>query len=486
MGKQENKGEFSHVELYNADVEQIRDQLEDVAVSEAEIEIKHMEKEADAEFEEELKALMQEDTSKNKKSKNKGSRKKWSKKKKVLIFAILAIVVVFGISKVMGGNKAPQMMVATAPLAKGEVVQMLSLNGPVSGTDSVDVVSNLHAEILELMVKEGDKVTKGQLLAILDSSDIQKEVEIAQNAYDLAVSTYKEQGTQAQNGYEKAVQDYNSAKGNYDRTSALQQAGSASLVELETARNTMNDARRALSSYSIKDGKAVANESYELDVKNKEFALQQKKDDLDNTQIKSAIDGTVVRVNSKVGRFADKIEDEKPLFIIENLDVLEMKINVSEYSIGSIKLGQKATIKADILNGETVEGEVTAISPTGEEKGSGSTERVIPTTVKILEDNTKLIAGITAKAEIVLNQATDAWVIPIGSLIQQPDGTNAVATVENGLIKLIPVDTGVESDIQIEILPKDGAALTEGMAIIANPQPGLTDGMAVTVMPSAQ
>ena len=58
------------------------------------------------------------------------------------------------------------------------------------GTDSVEVVSNLHAEILEIPVKEGDRVEKGQLLATLDEKDAKKEVDIAQNAYDLAVTTY--------------------------------------------------------------------------------------------------------------------------------------------------------------------------------------------------------------------------------------------------------------------------------------------------------
>ena len=42
-----------------------------------------------------------------------------------------------------------------------------------------------------------------------------------------------------------------------------------------------------------------------------------------DTQIKSPIDGTVVRVNTKVGRFADKTENDEPIFIIENLEVLE-------------------------------------------------------------------------------------------------------------------------------------------------------------------
>ena len=68
----------------------------------------------------------------------------------------------------MGGGKAPQMMASTFPLTRGEVVEMLSVSGPVEGTDSVEVVSNLHAEILEIPVKEGDRVEKDQLLATLD------------------------------------------------------------------------------------------------------------------------------------------------------------------------------------------------------------------------------------------------------------------------------------------------------------------------------
>ena len=69
-------------------------------------------------------------------------------------------------------------------------------------------------------------------------------------------------------------------------------------------------------------------------------------------KLKSEIDGTVVRVNSKVGQFADKVEDDKPIFSIENLDQLELEVKISEFSIGKVKEGQKALIGADILNGK--------------------------------------------------------------------------------------------------------------------------------------
>ena len=185
-------------------------------------------------------------------------------------------------------------------------------------------------------------------------------------------------------------------------------------------------------------------------------------------------------MNSRVGRLADTVDDDRPLFSIDNLEHLEMKIEVSEYSIGKVAVGQKARISADILGGETEEGVITAISPTGEMKSSGgSTERVIPTTIQIQNQDTKLIAGINARAQIVLNEAKDVWVVPMGAVLDKEDGSY-LATVENGAAKLVPVERGVESDTAVEV---KGETLTEGFVYITSPSPMMTDGMPVTVMP---
>ncbi len=439
---------------------------------------------SDEVFEKELQSLMDEDSAGKKKKKR--VRKKWSRKRKIITAGVAAIVALFVVFKVFAGGNGAPIMVTTSPLAKGDVVEMLSVSGPVQGTDSVEVVSNLHAEIIELPVKEGDRVEKGQLLASLDEKDAKKEVDIAQNAYDLAVSNYNDKQKEAVNGYAKAKQDYETAKANYDRTLTLYKGGSASQVELENASNTLNDAFREMNTYTLKNGKPTANESYALQIENAAFELEQKKEALENTKVTSPIAGTVVRVNCKVGRFADKTDDDKPMFIIDNLDVLEMKINVSEYSIGKVAIGQPVEISADILNGDTVRGEVTAISPTGEEKGNGSTERVIPTTIRIIDQNTRLIAGITAKAKIELQKAENVWAVPISALIQQPDGSMAVASVEQNTVKFIPVKTGVESDIQVEIIPEKEDSLTEGLQMINTPSEMIADGMTVTAVPSVQ
>lgn len=404
-------------------------------------------------------------------------KKAGKKRRRILIGAAVLLVLGFAAMNALGG-KAQASIVPTVNPVKKDIKNKLSISGPVSGTDSVDVVSNLHAEVLEIPVKEGDRVEEDQVLAILDESNIKKEVEIAKNDYDLAVTTYNEKMKEARQGYEKAVQDYQTAKANYDRTKVLFDGGSMSQVELESAANSMNDARRTMESYTLVNGQPAADDSYRLQIEKARFDYEKKLEELDDAKIKSPIAGTVVRVNTKVGRFADKMENEEPLFVIENLDVLELEIKVSEYSIGKVAVGQTAEISADILNGETVQGEVISISPTGEEKGGGSSERVIPTKIRILEDNTRLIAGITAKAQIILEEAKDALSVPVSAILSVGEETY-VQAVNGGMIHWIPITVGVEGDVECEIIPAEGEVLDETTLIVSAPNAAYTEGMAV-------
>lgn len=436
----------------------------------------------DQEFEKELSELMSDAPRKKKRRfglmHNIRFWKSWSRKKKIAAGAAFTAALI-GFLVLSGKSKDGAAPVNVMPLEKGDIQEMLSISGPVSGTDSAEVVSRLHAEILEILVKEGDRVKAGQVLARLDPTDVQKEVEIARNAYDLAVAERDEAQVQAEAGYGKAVQDEAAARRDWERKSVLFASGDLSRAEMEAAQDALSEASRQVATYTVKNGRAAANESYELRIKNAEFELEKKRKELEDTEVTSPIDGTVVRVNSRVGRFADMVDDDKPLFAIDNLDSLEMKINVSEYSIGKVKVGQEAEISADILDGEVEKGVITAISPTGEEKGGGSAERVIPTTIRITNPDTKLIAGITARAQIVLDESKDTWVVPMGAVLEK-DGISYLASVENNAVKLVPVETGVESDVEVEVA---GGALFDGMLFIVSPDASMGDGMAVTAVP---
>lgn len=404
------------------------------------------------EFDKELESLLT--GTPEKKPKN-------QKRKKIIIAAAIAILGITGI-KLLSGGKDMVPVVDTVTPTRKTIQNRLTVTGPISGTDSVDVVSNLHAEILEIPVKEGDKVTKGQPLAVLDDSDVKKEADIAKNDYDLAVTTCAEKDKEARNGYAKAIQDLNTAQANYDRTKALFDGGSVPKVDLETAENGLHDAERECDSYTIKNGSAVADDSYRLQIEKAKFDYEKAVEQLDNTILKAPIDGTVVRVNTKVGRFADKMENDAPLFVIENLDNLELEIKVSEYTIGKVAVGQEAEI-----------------SPTGEEKGGGSSERVIPTKIRVTDQDTKLIAGITARASIVLEESENALTVPV-SAVMEKDGTNYVQEISDGTVSWVPVDIGVEGDVEMEIIPVEGSSLDENSVLIAEPGEQYTDGMAVT------
>ena len=425
-----------------------------------------------------MEELMREEPASAKKK-----TRRFSRRKKLCIGGAAALVL-FLAARGLGGGGSAAVSVPVVPLQVGTITEELTVSGPVSGTDSVDVVSGIHAEVSEILVKEGDRVEAGQLLAVIDSEDLQKEVDISQNACDLAEAAFREQQILAENGYAKAAQDYEAARTAYERTSALFQSGSVSQLDLETAANQMQDAQRELRAYRLVDGKPAAPESYELQIQSARYELDKRKEQLENARVTSPIAGTVVRVYAKVGRFADDIENDLPMFSIENLDVLEMEIKISEYSIGKVETGQAAEITADILDGQTAHGEVVSISPTGEEKGGGSTERVIPAAIRITDADSGLMAGITARARIRIDQAEGAFIVPMGAVLETDEGTWIFAA-EGNRLKRIPVETGVESDVQIQVIPVEEGSLQEGMQIAASASADMADGMQVLALPQA-
>ena len=132
-------------------------------------------------------------------------------------------------------------------------------------------------------------------------------------------------------------------------------------------------------------------------------------------------------------------------------------------------------------------GVVSSISPTGEEKNANTSERVIPIKVQITGDKKGLLSGITAKADLLLSEAKDVYVVPISAVMTGEDGSNKMAFVVNGTVHFVPVTTGVTSDVSMEVKPvKEDSAFKEGSNYILSPDASLTEGSPVTVDPTAQ
>lgn len=387
-----------------------------------------------------------------------------SKKKKILIAVAGLIVVAVGAKVAFGGNKTPEgTMVSTSLVEKQDVEEVLKLKAVLEGTESTEVVSKLRYEVKQLLVKEGDKVKKGQLLAVLDSSDLVKQMSLSKGELSLLQLQQKETLDKRQVEYDKLKKDYDDLKALFDVDAASQ--------------SEVDEAKRKLDDIESVNGVAVLTDSEKQSLDNMIRKVSVEADTLKDCRITSMIDGTITRVNTKVGRFANDTENDKPMFEIENIDNLQMKVLVKETDIAKVKLGQKVDITADILNGENVEGVVSRISPTGENKDANSAERVVPVYIEVIGTNEKLIAGITAKATIHIAKSEQVLTVPYEAVSELEDGSTVVYVVkEDSTIKIIPVKIGLETDLLVEV---QGDGLTEGQQIVLSPSLALTEGMTV-------
>lgn len=404
-----------------------------------------------------------------------------TKKKKIIIAAVAVVLIAGGLKVALGSRQTEPTgtPVTTGTVVRQDLEEVLKQKATLEGTESAEVASKLHYEVKQVLVKEGDKVTKGQLLAVLDSGDIQDQ--IAQTKGDIQLLEYQQQETLAerQRQIDNALMEKENAEKDYKDQQDLFAIGAASQAEVDAAKDALDKAQRALDDIPNENGKAVLTSSEKQTKANAQQKASIQSATLSDCQIRSAISGTVTRVNTTVGRFADESEDNKPMFVIENLETLQMKVLVSENDIDRVQIGQEVEISADVLGKETVQGVVERISPTGEAKSSTSSERVIPVYIKVKEENEKLIAGINANATIKIASAKDALVVPLEALAELEDGTTAVYTVTDaGTVHIVPVTLGLETDLQAEIKSDE---IKEGQKIILNPSAAMTEGMAVAV-----
>ncbi len=358
-------------------------------------------------------------------------RKKLKKGAKAAIIFGVIIVLVVGACIAIKMMPSKEQATGIATVGNAEVMDLetvVTVKGTVEGADSADVYSTANFKITEILVKEGDYVTKGQVLAKLDTSELSSSYGVSNIAY-------------------------NDAKKAYNDAAALYAEGAISKSDYEAAKSAYETARLNLSALNISEKSTVT----------------------------SPIDGTVTRVNCTVGRIASDTENKAAMFVIEDIDNLKMKVLISEYDISDIKVGQEVSISATVLGKETITGTVSHISPTGEVKQGGNGEMVIPVTIDVNKGDTNLIAGVTAKASILTNKRENVLTVPSDAIFENPDtGEFSVFTVdENGKLTQVPVTIGLEGDFNVEILEGD---IKDGETVLLSPTFENYDGQTVVIM----
>lgn len=362
--------------------------------------------------------------------KKKKKRKPVSKKKKriIIISAIIVVLALLIAVPSLLSDKTTPLAVTTGSVEKMDIQQEVTIKGTIEGSQKADVATSLNYKIISILVEEGDIVHKDQVLAVLDSKDLQDD-------------------------YQKAMTTLKNSKFNYESSKSLYSEGAISKEDYLKAETQYETDKLAVDSLNIAD----------------------------KVNIKSPIDGTVTRVNVNIGRVANDTESSEPMFVVEDLQNLKMDVKISEYDISKIKVGQKVTITADVLGDESVNGVVSRISPTGELKDPTSTEMVIPVQIDVNSENPNLIAGVTAKARIEIEKKSGVLSVPIDSILEDPNTGDSFVIVLNGTtLKKVPVELGLEGDFNVEI---SSGSLKAGDKVVLSPTFEMTDGMEAVAAP---
>ncbi|MGN0690072.1 MAG: efflux RND transporter periplasmic adaptor subunit [Oscillospiraceae bacterium] len=308
-----------------------------------------------------------------------------------------------------------------------------------------------------------------------DNERLQKYYE---DNYDKLIDALPDAATRAaRNQFNAAQTNYDNAKRNLDEIAKnLKDAFENAETALETAKLAYDAARNDVTS-GLDDAKAA----YELALKQAEnepsvLQLNELKKTLDECTVKAEKAGTVTAVYAKSGNIASGT-----LFIIEDTDDIKITASVKQYDVVSIKEGQKVTIRSDALEGEEYNGVISLVAPAAT-KDSPDGSFLIE--ADVTDKNTKLLIGLKAKLNIIIEEATDVFTVRYDGIGSDDNGDFVYVAEKNETggytAKKVYVELGLEGLVEAEVKSSE---LKEGDIIILDVDK-CTDGGIIKLKPN--
>lgn len=389
---------------------------------------------------------------------------------------LLLIVVVIWLSK----DKEERHVQAETPAVR-TITEMVSASGKVQPSSEVKIQSDVSGQIVELPVKEGDHVTKGQLLVRINpdlyTSALQR-AEATLNSAKSNLSSAKARLLQAQ--AQSKLQELT-----FKRNEKLFAEKAISIAEMDNARSTYETANAEVSAAleSVK--------SAEFSIASAEASRNESADNLKRTTILAPIDGTVTALTKEVGEavLGNNMTSGDVIMKISGLSNMEVNVEVNESDIVRVQLGDTAIVSVDAFRNEKFKGVVTEIGntalnlmTTGAMSGATNNQvtnfsvkiSILPISYQhLLKDgvtDSPFRPGMTATVDILSEKVEKVMSIPIKAVTTRPDSvkndemrTCVFVLESNGKAKVKYVKTGVQDDQFIHImngLTKDDQVIT--------------------------
>jgi HlyD family secretion protein len=338
-----------------------------------------------------------------------------------------------------------------------DLARSVVATGKITPVTQVDIKSKASGIILKLPVNVGDTVKAGQVICELDQNDLLPKLRQAQAALAMAEAQLKSaQADYERNKVEAAGPDLPFLKRNVERAQEMFKADLISQNDREDAEKNyqMGFNKQQQAEVNLGVTKAAIAKS-EAEVEQAKAALSQSEEDVRNATIVSPIDGVVLSRDREVGDAVSSIlvmgSGATLIMTVGDLSEVYVKGKADESDIGKVYLGQPARITVEAFKDKKFTGKVTKISPMGMEKDNVTTFEV---RVSISNESRKLLATMTANAEIVLQEKKGVLAIPEGAIIYKKDHSTEVeipdATAQTGM-RRVPVTTGISNGSKTEV-----------------------------------
>ncbi|NWF77483.1 MAG: efflux RND transporter periplasmic adaptor subunit [Chloroflexi bacterium] len=348
------------------------------------------------------------------------------KKKRILIIVCVVVIgVVLGI--VLGGRAGREAVPQeTAVVTRGDIVKTVFVDGNLVMPDKAYLSFGVTGTVAEVLVEEGNNVTKGQVLARLDAQSLDSSVEMA----ELQVKIAEAQVKAARAQYEIALINLGNAP---------------TPSQEEVLREQVNIAEANWSAAKLNLEIAKLNlETAELN--------------LEKAVIVAPFDGMVADVSITEGQEISTAALATPAIFLVDTSKIEMSGFIDELDIATVKVGQEASISLDALPDTEVKGKVTFISPIGTNRAG-----IVSYATTITSENATegLRDGMTATAEVVIERRTDVLVIP-NKAIQGTWENPIVKVLVDGQIEEREITLGLTDGTNTEVL----SGLEEGEKVV--------------------
>lgn len=390
----------------------------------------------------------------------------------IVILGVLLIIVLIVGKKAGWFGKEITIKVATEKVKKADITEIITANGKIEPQMEVKISPEVPGEIIELPVKEGDEVKKGDLLVV-----IRPDIYVSnRNRQEATLNSQKARLSQSEAQLiEKEL--------NYKRSKMLYEKKTIAKSDFETIE----------AAYKVAQAEV---EAARFAIKSAESSLNEASENLTKTKIYSPISGTVSKLNVEKG---EKVVGTNQfagteLMTIADLSKMEVKVEVNENDIVNVEKYDTAYIEVDAYMKRKFKGLVTEIASSANTLGT-STDQVTNFNVKILllqdsyndllvsnPDRYPFLPGMSATVEIRTETRRGVITVPIQAIttrtandmskeennpkneqeqepqqennqveINNPEQLEVVFVNRNGLARKVGVKTGIQDNTNIEI-----------------------------------